>query len=122
MTPQQQMAKKKSSHEKLTGLIFIDMKHIDRLKPDEIQDIDRCVYAALLLRPAHREFPKDMPTTDDHMTQEEFADLVNIDPSRISRLLARRVLTPGLPWRCWFLQFHAYQTGVSLGRKGSGYF
>jgi hypothetical protein len=104
----------------LKALIYIDLKHMDRLDPDEIDGLSRCVYQALIVRPEHKEFIKGFPTTD-HVSQEEFARLVDVDHSRISRLLARRILTPAMPWRIWFLQFTAYQMGVAAGRKGSGY-
>ena len=104
----------------LKALIYIDLKHLDRLDPDEIDERDQFVYQALIVRPEHKEFMKGFPTTD-HVSQEEFARFMNVDHSRISRLLARRVLTRAMPWRIWFLQITAYTLGVVAGRKGSGY-
>ena len=101
-------------------LLWFDDWLLDELKRDEITDEDRCVYSTLILRPEHNGFPKSAPKTD-HCSQEQFATLVGLDPSRISRMLARRVLTPALPWRIWVIQYISYMKGLAAGRRGSGY-
>jgi hypothetical protein len=102
-------------------LIWLDLKHIDALPKDEITAEDQLIYGTLLLRPQHKEFPQDAPS-GEHCSQESFASYLDVNPSTVSRLLSRRILTPGLPWRCWVLQYVAYAKGVNAGRKGSGYF
>ena len=113
------MARKKQN-ENLKFLVLFDDSHLDRLDPANITDDDRAVYSTLILRPEHKEFPKGTPKTE-HCSQEEFSKLVGLDPSRISRLLARHILTPAMPWRIWFVQFVAYTHGLAAGRRGSGY-
>ena len=102
-------------------LIWFDASRIDDLKRDEITEIDQMIYGALFLRPEHDDlFPKGRPKTD-HWSQEQFARHIGTDPSAISRLIARRVLTPAMPWRVWFLQWVAYMQGLHAGRRGNGY-
>jgi hypothetical protein len=113
--------KKQKRKTEMVSLIECDLEELSRLDRADISDEDRLFHSTLLLRPSHREFFSWLPKTT-HVSQEEFARLMNIDPSRISRLLARRILQPGMPWRVWFIQFDAYMKGVIAGRKGSGYF
>lgn len=114
------MKRKTSKKTELKVLIWMDLSKLDELERESITDMDRMVYGTLLLRPEHREFEKGAPK-GDHATQEEFARYLKQDPSQISRLLSRRVLTPALPWRLWVLQWAAYHQGVAAGRRGSGY-
>jgi hypothetical protein len=102
-------------------LLTFDAAELDRLDKESITDDDRGVYSTLLLRPEHKEFPKEWPKAD-HITQGEFARLVGMDEAQVSRLVARRVLTPALPWRLWVLQLGSYRKGLAAGRRGaSGY-
>jgi hypothetical protein len=106
--------------EKLIPIVAIDLNKIDDLDPDQVTDADRFVYQTLLVRPQHKQFIKGFPTTE-HCSQEDFSRLVGSNPSVISRLLGRHILTPAMPWRIWFLQFDAYHKGLGAGRRGSGY-
>jgi hypothetical protein len=111
----------KKQNENLKILVLFDDSHLDRLDRADITDDDRAIYTTLILRPNHKEFPKTGTPKTEHCSQEEFSILVGLDPSRISRLLARHILTPGMPWRIWFVQFVAYMHGLAAGRRGSGY-
>ncbi len=114
------MRRTKQKLEKLKVLIWFDPKKLDELDHDKITDKDKAIYSTFILRPEHKEF-ENLGPEKDHCSQEEFARMVNQDPSRISRLLARGVLTPAMPWRIWFTQWLAYSEGYAAGRKGSGY-
>jgi hypothetical protein len=113
--------KKNGKEPEVVCLIPFDTSKLDELDRASITDDDRNLYSLLLLRPEHKGFPKTSPRSD-HITQEEFARLVGLDPSRISRLVARRILTPAMPWRIWAIQLTSYMKGVDAGRRGSGYF
>src|SRR5258706_3685279 len=114
------MARKRQLKTDSQAVIWFDLKMLDRLDPDGITESHRIVYSTLLLRPGHDEFPDDAPKTE-HCSQEEFARLVHVDPSQISRALARGILTPALPWRLWSIQWISYHVGVAAGRRGTGY-
>jgi hypothetical protein len=111
----------KKEEKKLRVLVAFDDSLLDQLDLSEITDEDRNIYSTLILRPEHKEFSGSGAPKSEHCSQEEFARFVGLDQSRISRLLARRILTPAMPWRVWFLQFVAYTKGLAAGRRGSGY-
>jgi hypothetical protein len=115
------MPRKNGKQSELKMLMAIDLTYLDKLDPETIEEFDKWIYKILLVRPEHKEFMKGTPTSE-HCTAEEFARFMSKDPSRISRLLSKRILTPALPWRVWFLQLISYEHGVAAGRKGSGYF
>src|SRR5690349_19256889 len=100
-------------------LIAYDERHLVDLDPETIKEEDRAIYTLLTLYPEHgKYFSKELPKTD-HCTQEQFANIFRISQARVSQLLARRVLTPAMPWRIWAVQYLSYLKGAAAGARGT---
>ena len=54
------------------------------------------------------------------MTEVEFAKLVGVNQSVVSRLLSRGTLTRGAGWRTWVQELHRHTAEVAAGRRGEG--
>lgn len=55
------------------------------------------------------------------ISQAQFARIMGVDRSVISRLCERRVLAPGVGFQVWYHSMTAYGIGYKSGRKASGY-
>jgi phage terminase Nu1 subunit (DNA packaging protein) len=55
-----------------------------------------------------------------HLSQVEFAKLVNRNPSVISRLITRGILTKGASWKTWINQILDHYEAIAAGRSSAG--
>ncbi len=60
------------------------------------------------------------PSLPEKMTETEFAKLIGVNQSVISRELKRGILTRGAGWRTWVQELHRHSAEVAAGRRGEG--
>jgi hypothetical protein len=53
-------------------------------------------------------------------SQEDFARLLDIAPSTVSRMCARGILPSTASLAVWLASYRSYHQGVAAGRRGSG--
>lgn len=66
------------------------------------------------------DFDASFPSQSDRMTETEFAKLVGVDQSVISRNLKKGILTRGAGWRTWVQELYHHSAEAAAGRRGEG--
>lgn len=56
------------------------------------------------------------------ISQEQFAMMLQVHPSVVSRLRTRGILSQEGIWIIWLSEYRAYHKGLRAGRRGSGYY
>ena len=66
------------------------------------------------------DLDSNFPSLPARMTEVEFAKLVGVNQSVVSRLLSRGTLTRGAGWRTWVQELHRHNAETAAGRRGEG--
>ena len=64
---------------------------------------------------------KSLDDPETKVSEANFARIIGVDRSVISRLCTRGVLSENYFLRAWILQLIAYYKGLAAGVRGSGY-